>query len=558
MDYLKAIKEKEDYFSSLHGRMDADRDLVNLSAYTMKDSDNRKISDIINVTLNRPAVFAANVESALGNAVEQPVVSTDKSGFDTAYVEEVVKAGFRSANNRLIRSGRFSLNAFIDQQMCRRGRSAARCLFYMNEDELVTDITPWDSRFVTYDIDANGLKWAAYKTKRTKGDIESQSWAIDKGFELTSKEAEIVDVWDREHNEIHVGGNLEYEQPNPWGFTPVCLQIVPLGSMLADEGNIQYEGESIFFLIRGLIPELNRIVSILQTLNLLSVKPPMGWASKDGQQPPPEYQVAVSAGAMTQHETGGGFTKVDYGDARRAATLILGQIDKAIQQGSLSSIDLGTLEFELSAVALIEIGEGRDQVFLPRLGSRGLLKQQLAEMMVAQIINCGQSNVEIGLPGHKQSYKVSKLDGEYNIEFKYFMKSPELDAARFALANSTGTLIPEYAKRRDILKREDPEHDERMLRWEEAERISPRIKIYRTIKSLLEEAERGNEDAEFEAELLAAEMDMSLESLMAGDIDQIPKSEEQPKPNQMINLFGRGGSSARKAGELQRTPRAEE
>lgn len=537
-DYVKLVKDKMDENKDLYSRMDTDRDLVNLSAYTLKDTDGKSIPHAVSITLNDPAYFAANVETSLNNATEQVTVETDNKSLDATYIEDFIKAAFASANSRLIRQGRFALNPVFDQQMCRRGRGAARCLFRISEGELITDITPWDTRYVLHAMSYKGLAWAAYNTWQSKSQVEAQDWAIEKSYTTTAKGVQVIDVWDTEHNEILIDNKIVYTQTHPYKVTPVCLQTVPMGSMLADKESLQYEGESIFFLIRDLIPELNRLVSIIQSLNMKALDAAMLWHGPAGEGgTPPDHDKLTAPGSITAADIGGGAEPVLYGELKRSAYLLHSMIESRIQRGSLSSTDLGTLNFPLSAVALIELGEGRDQVFLPRLGSRGLLKQQLAEMVIAQTILVGKS-VEIGVTGHKRVFDIGKLEGDYEVNYKYFPKSPKIEAARYSMAAAAGNSIPEYAKRREILQREDPEEDERMLRWEQAELLSPAIKMNRTIKALLDMASRGDEDAEFEAELMAAEMGATLEQIIAGNTDLTPKPEASQKPQQMMPLMG--------------------
>jgi len=554
MDYLKAIEQKKGELSALHGRMDADKDLVNLAKYALKDVNEKNVPNAISVTLNDPAVFAANVESSLGKATEQVVVESDDKKLDTSYIEELVRAALASANSRLTKRGKFPLNPFFDQQMCRRGRGAARCLFRMDKTgQLVTDIVPWDTRYVYYAMGPDGLAWAAYETTRSKDSI----LADYPKAEITEDFSVVLDVWDKEHNEVFIAEKLAKEWKHPHGFTPVVLQVVPMGSMLADKDSLAHQGESIFFLIRDLVPELNRLVSIIQSLNMKALDNALLWTSKEGiEATPPSHKDLTSPGRVTSADIGGGAEPVNYGEIKRSAYLLHSMIETRVQRGSLSSIDLGTLDFQLSAVALVEIGEGRDQVFLPRLGARGLLNQQLADMMIDQIIKTGATSVEIGTRGHKRTFDARKLQGEYEVSFKYFIKSPKVDVARFSMAAAAGNLIPEKAKRRDILQREDPEEDERQLRWEEAESLSPAIKMDRTIRGLLEMAERGDESAGFEAELMSAEMGVNLQQMLSGNVEQQPKPEEAKKPQPMVPMFG--GGSARKAAEMKASPRAEE
>lgn len=559
MDYLKAVQDKKAELSSLHSRMDTDRELVELSKYKLKDVNGKDVPNSISITLNDPAVFAANVESSLGSASEQVVVESEDKKLDTAYIEDFIRATLASANSRLVSQGRFPLNPFLDQQMCRRGRGATRCLFRkdVKTGQVIPDLAPWDTRFVYSAMGVDGLDWVAYETTRSKDVIEAEY----PGVEVSGTEASVLDIWGKDINEVHVAEIKAFEQANPHGYPPVVMQLVPMGSMLADKDSLSHQGESIFFLIRDLVPELNRLVSIIQSLNMKALDSALLWKSKEGiEATPPKHKDLTSPGSVTTADIGGGAEPVSYGEIKRSAYLLHSMIEQRIQRGSLSNVDLGTLDFQLSAVALIEIGEGRDQVFLPRLGARGLLKQQLAEMIIAQVINMGESSVEIGTHGHKRVFDVRKLQGEYEISFKYFIKQPKVDAARWSIAAAAGNLCSAHTKRRDIVQMEDPEAEEDWLRYEEAEMISPAVKMRRTIKTLLKLAEKGDEDAEAEARLMADQLGVTVEQMLSGSAEQIPKPTEAQEPQPTVPLLGGGGraSSAQKSAQLQAEPRESE
>lgn len=545
-DYAKLVYDKEQEWRELFNRMDTDKDLFYLKKYVMKDTAGRRIPDIVNVTLNRPALFTAVVESALAKSTEQRVVNSSNKDIDTAYIEACLKASFDSANERRILQSKSTINAFLDQQFCRRGRGAARVLFQMVDGELVPDITTWDTRYMTYEMGTKGFDWTSYKTTRTQDDIEAE-------YEIKTdkKTAEVLDIMTPTHNEIWIAGNKHKEQEHDFGYTPVVIRVVSLGSLLADDDMISHYGESLLFLIRTVVPELNRLISIMQTLNLKAVKVPMKYKSKGGTAAqPPDPEAATAMGAITSIDVEGDIAPIDYGDAQRSAQLAYSMIDKSIQEGSLSSFDLGTFNQPMSAIALIEIGEGRDQVFAPRLGARGMMNQMLSDMIVDQLIKIG-GIVELGTKGHKTGYNTEKLKGDYETTFQYFVKSPKIDAGLYTLAAAAGNLIPERSKRREILQREDPEEDERLLRWEEAERLSPAVKINRTIESLLKQDE---EDANFEAELLSAEMGMTLKMQQTGDVEQLPKPEKEKESKQVMPMFGQGGGM----GRAQQPPPEEE
>ena len=64
--------------------------------------------------------------------------------------------------------------------------------------------------------------------------------------------------------------------------------------------------------------------------------------------------------------------------------------------------------------------------------------------------------------------------------------------------------------------------------------MSPAIKMNRIVKSLVEQ------DEELEAELLSAEMGMTLKQMLAGEVPQV-KPEEADLPTQVVPMFGEGG-----------------
>jgi len=542
MDYLQKVKDKEAEQSELIKRWKIDSGLLYLDKYIMMGPDGlHKVPDVINVTLSIPGRFANDVISTLGTAREQTIIESEDKNLDTTEIEEFRKAAFASANAKLRLQNRWELNPWWDFHSCIRGGCAARCLFQMVDGVLDTDIMPWDRRYVTYDIGKKGLDWAAYKTTRTKGMIEAEYGEELKNVTI-GKEAEVLDVLDTEHNEIWVAGKKIREQEHPFGFTPAIIQMVVLGSMLADKDSLQHQGESIFFLIREAVPELNRLLSIMQTLNFTTLKPPAGWGSKEGEgATAPAYDDVMAPGSMTPQDIGGGVTEIKFGDAQRSAQLAYAIMSKAIQEATVAASDLGVIESPpASGVRAMIAGESRDQLLSPRLGVKALMNQGLADMFTAQVVQIGGS-VELGTLGHRRTFQTSKLDGQYEGYYKYTIKSASVDAGRASLAAAYGDAIPKRAKLVEIYQREDPDGDERQLRWEEAERLSPAIKINRIIGDLLEMAERGDKNAEFEAELLSAEMGVTLKQMLAGGERQIPTPEPEVKPKQVMPLWGGGG-----------------
>lgn len=563
--YQKHTKEKARN-SELYKRMDADRLLLWLTKFKLMGRDGKtEVPNTRPITLNDPAVFFANVQSSLGAATEQRVVESDEKKLDANYIERFLDAAFGAAGLRRALRGEPQINPFVDEQNCIRGRAGARCLFQMVEDEngkevLDADITPWDMRFATYSPGIKGLEYGAYETWKTKGAIEAQTWWNDEGRvkitpNLKNTDNEVLDVWDTEHNEIWLNASLVFEQPHDIGYTPVAVQVVTLGSMLADKDSQSHHGESLFFLIRDLVPELNELGTIIKTINFRTIEGALQEVTKQGRESKPaEFDKVTKAGSMVTTDFPNAYTNMPIQDVMRSFGQLLAVVETRIQRGSLSSIDLGIMPHQPpSAIALIQISEGRDQVFLPRLGSRGLLNQQLGYMIIDQVMKIG-GTVELGAKGHKQSFQTSKLDGDYDIVFKYFVKDTKIDAARFSIAR----VASEYFDRRtvlaEVIQAEDPDGILLKKYRDEAEDLSPAVKRTRIIKALYE---TGDPDDEFEADQIALEAGMDIKRILAGEVPELP--EKKAPPQLGMPVFGPTGekSSAKKAAELSGTPTEE-
>ena len=555
-NYYDKVKGKEDELSALYSRMKTDYGLLNLQKYVLADKNEKAIPDIINVTLNKPAIFAANVISSLGSTSQQTVVESTKGSVDTHYIEEFQDAAFNAANLRLQKRGQASLNSFADIQLCIRGRAARRVLFRLAtpEDvadglakevgELIPDITSWDTRFVTYERGINGLKWGAYHIDRNWNATEEQYGELMQKYGVykegsTPEKANIADIWTEDHNEIWIEGKQVLEQGHDYGFCPVVLEVVPLGygNILMEEDRLQHEGESIFFMIRDVIPELNRLVSLLQTLNQRQLLGSMKYPTGDITQEPPDFPKSMEVVNVEKD-----ILPIDYGDARRSAEMVYSILERSLQQGSINDIDLGNLQFPLSAVALVTVGENRDKVYLPRLDTKAYLNQRTAEMFTKQILQFGGASVELGTPGHTRNFNLSKVEGEYETSYKYFVKSPQLDVAKITMGDAALNMgVDRETVYTDIMQYEDPKGMIQKYYYDLAEKLSPNVLRNRVIMKLLEMAEDDkNVDAARDAQIMAAEIGASLDQIKQGA--EVAPPEPQPGGEPIIPLLGQGGA----------------
>ncbi len=289
------------------------------------------------------------------------------------------------------------------------------------------------------------------------------------------------------------------------------------------------------------------MASILQTLNMAMVKGARTWHSSEGTQAEVPEGVG-DIGTETAAEIDGGSKLVPQPDVNQAGQLLQAILSSAVQQGSLSSTDFGNLNFPLSAVALVKLGEASGQVFLPRLGTKGLVMQQMAYMLIEQLLALNVPSIKLGQKGHERTFNTASLKGDYSIEYMYTLKSPETDVALFSIAQVALQFFGIETVLSDVLKVKNPAETRRLKRLDDAELISPNIMRYRTALALIEE-ERG-----VEAQILADEMGATIEQLTSGEFEGALLPAPQPgNPNDIAPLVDAGSKAAsnKRADQLQ-------
>lgn len=196
-----------------------------------------------------------------------------------------------------------------------------------------------------------------------------------------------------------------------------------------------------------------------------------------------------------------------------------------------------------TATEIIGIAQERGDILLPRLATRGLLKQGLAEMAIKQTIQIAKNGKMDTVKLGNREWEISKLiqpSNGYEIEFNYFFKDPKMDAARASIGATQRGIIPDKSIRRDTYQREDPERDERELNWEESARLFPLVKMNRLRRSTGEEADRGEPGAEEELKIITIQEIAALKQAIAGEMT--PEQAEEVKPEQpVVPPFSRAG-----------------
>ena len=551
-DLLEEIRQRENELNlTLWKRMDNDTNLIDLIDRVLRDTGEppAKIPNSIYVPLNDLKVFVTTVEAFLSDSEEQVVVTSEDKNLDTADIESIIKALWKSVDERWMQGegtgGRqFAYKPFVFQQTTRRGRVIIPCAFRIENSELVSDLRAWDSRYTT----SRPREWMCYRTNRSaamlRADYPEDEYPQIKNLPDVG-DLDVRNIWTKKENIVFVGDLEVMRLPHDYGYVPGVQQIVPIGSFLVDQNAQQFEGESILLMVRDIFPELVRLASYIQTLNSQEVDHALQERvdKSDIDVLPPDHDEIADPRSVTK--TTGGFTPIPIGELRVMAGWLQQMLETRMQRGGLSSFDMGTFNQAMSAVALIRVGAGRDRVYGPRLACYGQAKILLTKMAIKQLLQAAEAKRMRSLKIAGQTYDLAILKHEYDIDFTYRIRDTTIDVAKQSLAVSQRGMIPRVSILRDTLQRDDPEGDLRELYSEEAELMFPNIKKYRILRALAEKAEKGDTKAEIERDIGLADLGISLEQLFAGQIPNVV-SQEPPKPAlPMLDLFeGNAGNPA--------------
>lgn len=511
MDYLEAINDKDNDIKQLKDRMDDDLELFNLTDHEMKKFDGKTaMPRMRNVTLPAPQSFGKRVLAVLHKSTRQTVVKGDDLSQEKEHnIEQFVDIGFEVADDLLANKQMLPLKAFQNSIAALRGGTASRNLVYQNQKgEVVFDILPWDLRDVTWESGKDGLIWAAYKRKLSGTQIEQEF-----GLKKSGRDIEVTDVWDRQGNYVFVGKKEVAPRVGDNGhgldYVPVVIQPVSLVPMLTlrnsnVETPLKYYFESIFSGSRKLYSKLNDLATLFQSMAVEAYHPAM---QKETEELDADIDVP-GAGDVIPVTPNQLYREMPKREMYQVQLHAWNVLISELQRATLPFIEFGELAFELSAVAIAKLGEGRELVFAPIIICHTRGYKATARMMIDQFIK-GNFETKIGLPGRKINYSPDKLKGDYDIRFDFHSISPEENIANYAVGQAAKALniLPNDVILEEILKRSNPADDKKKMADQKLEEMDPKFYFYRQARRLIEEKRY------IEAKMIASNIGMTLEQV---------------------------------------------
>jgi hypothetical protein len=512
-------------------RMDEDEKLWTQEPYVLKDASGKQLEDVINVTMNDARVFGERVLAVLNESKEVIAINGQKNGKEmsahqTAVIEDWWKDLLYLANEHLNEVLMPDFDAYAWEQIAIRGRVGARILLFQDRNGFDVDILPIDMRKCVYTVGRYGLTRVAFWDPLDK-DACKQEYPE---YQTNASTITRWDCWDSEYERIYLNGELYDVLPNNLGHPPFVIQLCQQGTFLDTSSRaLRMRGDSLFSSNRDLYPELNRISSILQTMNMLSLAPPQVFKSESGKKLPSEPLYRL--GRILAVQTTEGLEKIDGPDINGSTRFFMATLGGALQRGSISNIDWGNLQFQLSQVAIATLAGASKQVFTPRLKTMARFKRLMVKEALWQF-NSFDMKADIGRSGKKRTYTRDDLAGNYTVDFEYLPNLPEETAATYGLAQMAQRWMDDRSIRKTILKYADYDDIDEKFLVQTAQKVSRALGLFQMAQAL---DKQGRSD---EAKVLLVEMGQALQGIAPEEVTRITGVEApQASPEQKANAL---------------------
>jgi len=531
-------------------RMDSDEKLWTQEPYELRDAKGDLLEDVINVTMNDARVFGERV-LAVQNETEEVIEingfrnGKELDGHQTGMIENWWHDLMYVANERLSDIMMPPVDAYSWEQIDIRGRVAARILLSQERDYFEADIMPIDTRQLVFAVGRSGLSKVAFWDDLSKDECEEEypdyQWQGDNASTVRR-----WDFWDNTREMVFLGNNLYGVWPNFCGRPPFAIELCQQGTYLkTSDRALRMHGESLFSANRELYPELNRIASIMQTQNMLTLAPPQVLKSVSGRKLPSEPLYRL--GRILALETTEGLQKIDAPDIQASTRFFQALLGGALQRGSISHIDWGNLQFQLSQVAIATLAGASRQVFTPRNNTMARFKHKMFKEARRQF-ELFNLEAKIGRAGKASTYTAKDLEGEYTTDFEYITALPEETAAAYGLADMAQRWMDDRSIRKNILKYKDYDDVDEKFTVQQAKRTSRALAFFDMAQKMEKQGLKQ------EAKLLLAEAGLALEGKTG---DEVMRVSGTPAPGDR-SLTRSLGTGTGQPGEVMRTTRKNE
>lgn len=512
-------------------RMDEDEKLWTEEPYTLRDSKGDLIEDVENVTLPEARIYGERVIAVLNESVEiisingqrnGKVLDTKKTKVIEDFYHDVLYIADERQNDILMPG----LDPYFWEQIGIRGGVFSRVLLAQDKHGFDPDILPLDRYKVRYGLGRRGFTWFAFWDVLSRSEVEDEY----PGYTMKGDTVLRWDYWNSKEEIIFLDNTFYDAYDNLLGYPPFVGQLCQQGTFLETSArSLRMRGDSIYSSSRELYPYLNKIASILQTQGMLSLAPPQQLISKSGKKLPgkPIYRI----GNVLALQEGEKLVPIDAPDIIGSMRFFQGMLGGVLQRATLTHVEWGNLQFQLSNVALATLGTAARQVYSPRLHTMERFKRKLEKEIRSQFIWFDMT-ADIGRTGNKHIYTKADLEGDFTVDFEYLTALPEEVAASYGLADMAQRWMDDKSIRRVILKYRDPDDISEKYMVQQAQRVSKALALFTMAKALDEQAESEKRpELKDQAKILLIEVGQTLEGRTGEALAQVTGM-EVPKAKQ--------------------------
>ena len=443
------------------------------------------VNDIINVTTNAAMVFVDAVISQTMAGKWQPIVEGNLPVTRKTYIEGALERLDNLSDAFILDTfGKVGFNTEITKSIFKTGMIGVINITQVKNDDIrhFCEVVDMGATAFTYGQDgwiAPEAMVPAWKLALKYQDVPVVMEAVKKL--ALDKSVNFMEYWSAKKHEIWFDKNIVLEQKNSSGIAPFVVIDV---------------GQDILWMIRHLIPEYSRLLSVLATLGHLAIKPRMQRQVK------PEHWVdgapTISSPKPGQNQEvpeGEKFEVIPNPDLNRAFLDFKEAMWSQVKDGGLSDSELGDASNpNLTAVRIFAQSAIRAARRRPYYEGLEVLKSKLAQLRINQLrqsIDSGKT-VMLGKPGSKMDFSVDKLGDpdEYSISYRLQTKSKEEELANIAEATAAiGAGIPQEVIDRDIHQAENPEEWQRLRAMARAKESDELLSLEEAVFAFIDEAD---------------------------------------------------------------------
>lgn len=489
------VTDFEATYKALHDRQDADMKLYELVA---EDWLNDSFAD--NVTFNTPHHEADTIIQLLeGSRINVKVHDEKKNAEKEAKIEEFLISMFNSADEYNGFKLMPPLKTALSFWGALRGWMALETLIYQNKDgEITPDITAPDPRSLSWGVGREGLTWVNKRMFRLASEIEEEY-----DYKPKTKESQIDNFLTPKENILIVDGEEAKRDPHNLGYVPFVIHPITTFPKIIGESaatsktHIKSWGESMFASNREVYKLINKILTVWMSLAVKSHNPSF-WVPTDDttftlEETPYGKGTAVTVPADCKP------IPVVPPDIANSVPELANILFGGAQRGGVSwagGYGLLWKGQELSGEALTQLKRGLDKLTTPLLVGLGIVHSRAARMIEEQFLTYDEEWLAQGVDSKGRHFyrpiSPDDLSGNHKLEIEFLSITPEDDQNNIAKAKmfqETGLAGNRYLREK-VVQFQDYDLVEKEMREQEAEVLSPKIKMLRTIEALKKQGKK--------------------------------------------------------------------